>query len=52
MEEIAGNIYAMAQAGDVVAATAIAKQMDALAAGIANICYILNRLHSLVWKIF
>lgn len=36
------KIYAMAQAGDVVAATAIAKQMDALAAGIANICYILN----------
>ena len=36
------KIYAMAQAGDVVAAAAIAKQMDALAAGVVNICYILN----------
>lgn len=36
------KIIAMAQAGDTIAATVIAKQMDALAAGIANICYILN----------
>lgn len=36
------KIFAMAQAGDIVAAAAIAKQMDALAAGIVNICYILN----------
>ncbi len=36
------KIFAMAQAGDEDAKAAIAKQMDSLAAGIANICYILN----------
>ena len=35
-------IFAMAQNGDSDAAAAIEKQMDDLAAGIANICYILN----------
>ena len=43
VEKLNGKIvFTMARAGDVVAAVAIAKQMDALAAGIANICYILN----------
>ena len=36
------KIFAMAQQGDADAIAAIAKQMDDLAAGIANICYILN----------
>ena len=36
------KIFAMAQAGDADAKAAIAKQMDILAAGIANICYVLN----------
>ena len=36
------KIFAMAQAGDEAASAAIAKQMEDLAAGIANICYILN----------
>ena len=36
------KIFAMAQNGDSNAAAAIEKQMDDLAAGIANICYILN----------
>jgi predicted NBD/HSP70 family sugar kinase len=36
------KIFALAQRGDADAAAAIAKQMDDLAAGIANICYILN----------
>ena len=35
-------IFAMAQQGDADAAVAIAKQMDDIAVGIANICYILN----------
>ena len=36
------KIFAMAQQGDADAAEAIEKQMDDIAAGIANICYILN----------
>ena len=36
------KIFALAQGGDEEAATAIARQMDDLATGIANICYILN----------
>ena len=36
------RIFVMAKAGDKDAKAAIANQMDALAAGIANICYILN----------
>ena len=36
------KIFAMAQNGDKDAAAAIARQMDDLATGIANICYILN----------
>lgn len=36
------KIFAMAQAGDSDAIAAIDKQMEDLAAGIANICYILN----------
>ena len=36
------RIFAMAQNGDLDAAAAIEKQMDDLAAGLANICYILN----------
>lgn len=36
------KIFALAQGGDEEAAAAIARQMDDLAAGIANICYILN----------
>ena len=35
-------IFALAQGGDEEAAAAIARQMDDLATGIANICYILN----------
>ena len=41
------KIFAMAQAGDEDAKAAIAKQMDSLAAGIANICYVLIRNGSL-----
>lgn len=36
------KIFALAQGGDEEAATSIARQMDDLATGIANICYILN----------
>ena len=36
------KIFAMAQQGDADASAAIDKQMDDLAVGIANICYILN----------
>ena len=36
------KIFALAQGGDEEAAAAIARQMDDLATGIANICYILN----------
>ena len=36
------KIFALAQGGDEEAATAIGRQMDDLATGIANICYILN----------
>ena len=36
------KVFVMAQQGDDDAAAAIAKQMDDIAAGIANICYILN----------
>ena len=36
------KIFAMAQQGDTIAAAAIVKQMEDIAAGIANICYILN----------
>ena len=36
------KIFALALDGDKEAATAIARQMDDLATGIANICYILN----------
>ena len=36
------KIFAMAQDGDAEATAAIEKQMEDLAAGIANICYILN----------
>ena len=36
------KIFAMAQNGDADAAAAIEKQMEDLAVGIANICYILN----------
>ena len=36
------KIFAMAQQGDADAVEAIEKQMDDIAAGIANICYILN----------
>ncbi|MBR0292835.1 MAG: ROK family protein [Acidaminococcaceae bacterium] len=36
------KIFSMAQTGDTVVKAAIANQMDALAAGIANICYMLN----------
>ena len=36
------KIFTMAQNGDADAAAAIEKQMEDLAAGIANICYILN----------
>ena len=36
------KIFALAQGGDEEAAAAIARQLDDLATGIANICYILN----------
>ena len=42
-EELDGRkIFAMARSGDADATTAIQKQMEDLATGIANICYILN----------
>jgi predicted NBD/HSP70 family sugar kinase len=36
------KVFSMAQEGDVDAITCIEKQMEILAAGIANICYVLN----------
>ena len=36
------KVFAMAQSGDADATAVIEKQMDDLAAGLANICYILN----------
>ena len=43
MTKLSGNIiFTMAQAGDADAKAAIVNQMETLAAGITNICYVLN----------